>query len=111
MCDATSGVVGGWCEEEDGGDGSSDDGDDASSLWTKAYLYMQYSSSFIPQLHLQNVASSHLASPKVEKTITRTNRHVGHNVRRPLSFSLCAFQSTMFRGIETWLYSHEPVYM
>ena len=61
----------------------------------EGHLYMQYSQS-LPQLRLPNVASSHLASPKVEKAITRTNCHVEHNVRRPLSFSLCAFQSSMY---------------
>ena len=60
----------------------------------EGHLYMQYSQS-LPQLRLQNVASYHLASPKVEKTITRTYSHVGHNVRRPLSFSRRAFQSSM----------------
>ena len=89
---------------EDSGDG------DASSLWIKSHLYMRRE-EILPQLRLPNVASHHLASLKVEKMITRTYRHVWHHVRRPLSFSLCAFQSTMFRGIETWPYSHEPVYI
>ena len=101
----------GWCEE-DGRDSSGDDA--SSSLRMKGYVIYALRRTppgRSPQLRLPNVASNHLASPNVEKTITRTNRHIWHHVRRPLSFSLRAFQSTMFRGIETWLHSHEPVYM
>jgi len=78
-------------DEEDG----AEDSDDAFFAVDKGYLYMRCE-ELLPQLHLPNVASHYLASSKVEKAITRTNRHVGHNVRRPLSFSLCAFQSSMY---------------